>query len=219
MALNKSIGLRKITAYTLILATTIITGISCNDKKDESSTVIRKDSAARVNPERSVNPYAVVDVSPMDMAYFPSDYPIKKMSKIAAATPLARVVYSRPHLQGRILFENLLKYGEPWRLGANESTELELYRDATISGQSVKAGRYIMYCIPQPQEWTIVFNSNINSWGLQQDSTMDVARFTIPAKKTDRRIEYYTMIFEKTNSGAELIMAWDRWEARLPIVF
>lgn len=165
------------------------------------------------------NPYVLVDVSPMDMTYFPVDYPKLKMAKLAKTPPLARVIYSRPHLQGRHIFHEVLKYGQPWRLGANESTELDLYSDAIIQDKKVKAGRYILYCIPQPDQWTIVLNRSIDSWGLQQDTTQDVVRFPIPVTTVPASLEYYTMLFQKTDAGADLLMAWDNLEARLPFRF
>ena len=65
----------------------------------------------------------------------------------------------------------------------------------------------------------IIINSNIDSWGLHPDSTKDIARFIIPVKQTANHLEYFTMIFEKTSTGAELLMAWDNLEARLPFRF
>lgn len=196
--------------------------LACGNKEEKpvvKTTVSPEDSAVFIKKELSVNPYAPVDVSLMDMSYYPVDYPKLKMAHTITTPPLARVVYSRPHLQGRRLFHEVLKYGEYWRLGANESTELQLYKDANIQDKKVKAGRYVLYCIPQKDSWTIVFNSNIDSWGLHPDSTKDIMRFTVPASETGLRLEYFTMVFQKTDTGAELVMAWDNAEARLPISF
>lgn len=194
----------------------------CNNKQKvpvERIETVAPDSSHPALIEKNNNPYAAVDISPMDMSYYPADYPILKMKKAINNSPLARVIYSRPHLQGRTLFRDVLKYGEPWRLGANESTELDLYPDAIIGDKKIKAGRYVLYCIPESDKWTIIINSNIDSWGLQPDSAKDIARFIIPVKQTSNRLEYYTMIFEKNNNGADLVMAWDNLEARLPISF
>ncbi|NOT52530.1 MAG: DUF2911 domain-containing protein [Chitinophagaceae bacterium] len=196
--------------------------IGCNSKKKkpEEGSATSSPDTTRINiPVKKPNPYVIVDVSPMDISYFPVEYPILKMEKTSSTPPLARIVYSRPHLQGRRLFQNLLKYDEPWRLGANESTELELYADAEIQGKKIKAGRYVLYCIPQKDNWTIVLNTNIDSWGLHPDPSKDLARFIIPVKQTADRLEYYTMLFQKTESGADIIMAWDDLEARLPVRF
>jgi hypothetical protein len=117
------------------------------------------------------------------------------------------------------LFHDILKYSEHWRLGANESTELDLYADAVIQDKKIKAGRYILYCIPETDKWNIILNTNIDSWGLHQDTLKDIARFVISVKQTAHHLEYYTMMFEKTGNGAELLMAWDNLEARLPFRF
>ena len=196
--------------------------IACGNKEEKSvskNKPVSPDSSNTIAAPKTVNPYAAIDISPMDMSYYPSEYSKLKMTKVISTPPLARVIYSRPHLQGRHLFHEVLKYEEPWRLGANESTELQLYRDAAIQERKIKAGRYILYSIPHPGNWTIVLNSNIDSWGLIPDSTKDIARFTIPAIQTNQRLEYFTLVFEKTDSGAELVIAWDNMEARLPFTF
>ena len=204
---------------SLISVLVFITGCSNKEKKPVETNIVSKDSSRIKAPGKNENPYVIVDVSPMDISYYPADYPILKMTKAINTEPLARIIYSRPHLQGRQLFHDLLKYGEPWRLGANESTELDLYQDAYIQGKKIKAGRYVLYCIPQPDNWTIIINSNIDSWGLHPDSTKDINRFVIPVKQTNNHLEYYTMIYEKTDTGYDLLMAWDNFEARLPFRF
>lgn len=214
--------MKRFASYLLLLLTTaVFAGCSNKEKKQEEKPVSTSPDTSRVViTDNKVNPYAIVDISPMDISYFPVDYPKLKMNDSAPVSPpLARVIYSRPHLQGRHLFTDLLNYGEPWRLGANESTELDLYTEATIQNKKVKAGRYVLYCIPQADSWTIVLNSNIDSWGLHPDATKDIARFSIPVKQTANRLEYFTIIFEKTDSGADMIMAWDNLEAKLPIAF
>jgi hypothetical protein len=189
------------------------------EPKENKKETPKPDTGIIKKADNRVNPYVQADVSPMDMAYYPADYPKLKMAGQIAGAPLARVIYSRPHLQGRHIFREVLKYGEPWRLGANESTELELYTSATIQGKKIKAGRYILYCIPQETKWTIVLNTNIDTWGLKQDETKDIARFEVPVTKTNNSLEFYTMLFEKTGAGTNLLMAWDDAEIRLPIVF
>lgn len=197
---------------------------ACNNKKENNTArsikIASTDSSAPGRAERpTINPYAGIDVSPMDMSYYPVDYPKLKMAKSVNTPPLARVIYSRPHLQGRHIFHEVLKYDEPWRLGANEATELDLYKDATIQDKKIKAGRYIIYCVPHTDNWTIAINTNIDSWGLEPDTTKDVARFTVPVIKTNNSLEYFTIVFEDNNGTANLLMAWDDAEVRLPFKF
>jgi hypothetical protein len=179
-------------------------------------TVIKRDTVTR---PPSTNGLAPVDVSPLDISYFPADYPVAKMSGKTTAGPLARVIYSRPHRQGRKIFGNLLKYGEPWRLGANEATEIEFFTNANIMGKRINKGRYILYCIPEEKQWTIKLNSNIYSWGLKLDQQKDIAEFRVGTEQAPQPLEYFTIIFEKTDKGANLVMGWDEVVARLPISF
>jgi len=155
----------------------------------------------------------------MDMSYYPVDYPKLKMTNSINIPPVMRIIYSRPHLQGRQLFHNLLKYGEPWRLGANEATEIQFYQDVTIQKKKIKAGRYILYCIPHENTWRIVLNNNVDTWGLKIDSTKDLEHFDIPITHSDPSLEYLTIVFEKADHGAKLLMAWGDIKAELPIEF
>jgi len=141
------------------------------------------------------------------------------MANPAIGAPVARVIYSRPHLGGRTLFGGVLKYGETWRLGANEATEIQFYKDVKIQNRRIPAGRYTLYCVLAEDKWTIAINSAIDTWGLKQDSTRDVARFEIPVTTGNIKLEYFTIVFEKSDKGAELVFGWDDVIARLPIEF
>jgi hypothetical protein len=204
-----------------ILLVPIVFLLSCkdnSDKKNTSAEPTKKTDTTIINTS-SPNPYAIVDISPMDMNYFPVDYPKRKMAHDINTPPVMRVIYSRPHKQGRVIFGSLQKYGEPWRLGANEATEIEFFQNVTIQDKKINAGRYIIYCIPYENKWTIVLNNDIYTWGLKIDSSKDLMRFDIPIKKTSVNFEYFTMVFQPIANGAELVMAWDDIEARLPINF
>ncbi len=191
--------------------------IACRDETKTNHSIPPKETTVADKP--SLNPYAGVDISPMDMSYYPVDYPKLKMAKKITAPPVARVIYSRPHLQGRHIFHEVLKYDEAWRLGANEATELDLYADVIIQEKKIKAGRYTLYCIPHKENWTIVINSNIDTWGLEPDPTKDIARFIVPAVKTSSILEYFTVVFEKKETLVDMIIAWDDTEVRLPMKF
>src|SRR6202012_1966682 len=75
---------------------------------------------------------STLDNSPLDMTYYPADYPVLKIQDKVTEPLIARVVYSRPQKRGRKLFGDLIQYGEIWRLGANEATEIEFFQDVKI---------------------------------------------------------------------------------------
>lgn len=196
--------------------------LSCNehDGKPVTSDTPTKIDSPRVKVLPQVNHYTVPDRSPMDMVYFPNDYPLLKMSNKTSSPPLMRIIYSRPQKQNRKVFDGLVKYNIPWRLGANESTEIEFFSTATIQGKKIKPGRYVLYCIPQETKWTMVFNSNLYSWGLEQNRQKDLLQFDIPVEKNDALIEYFTIACENVNDRAtNLLFLWDDIKTKMLISF
>ena len=87
-----------------------------------------------------------VDKSPMDMSYYPVNYPVLKIQDKIAEPLAARVVYSRPQKAGRTVFGELVKYGEVWRAGANEATEIEFFKPVRIGGKKIKIGDMALSC-------------------------------------------------------------------------
>jgi hypothetical protein len=136
------------------------------------------------------------------------------------ASPDIRVIYGRPQKDGRDLFGDLIKYKEIWRIGANEATEIEFFRDVKINEKKVQKGRYTLYCIPEENFWTFINNSDKDSWGaFKYDSKKDVVRAKVPVKKRDKVVESLSIYFEKTATGANLKVKWDKADASLPINF
>lgn len=172
-------------------------------------------SSAQLNS----SPLPPLDKSPMDIAYYPVNYPILKIQGKITEPLGARLIYSRPQLNGRRAFGELRELGKLWRLGANEATEIEFFRDAKIDGKKIKKGRYTLYAIPNNSKWTIILNRDIDTWGdFKYDETKDVLRTVAPVTKTDVN-EVLTMVFEKSIPGANLLIYWDDVKVSLPIVF
>ena len=135
-----------------------------------------------------------LDKSPLDVTYFPANFPILKMRGQATADPSARVLYSRPQKKGRNIFGEEIKYNEVWRLGANEATEIEFFKNATFGGKKVSKGRYTLYCIPTETKWTLVLNKDNFNWGsFTYKSDRDIARVDVPVQKNTEtyRSTYY----------------------------
>lgn len=161
-----------------------------------------------------------VDKSPMDMSYYPNGYPVLKIQDKAAEFPLARVIYSRPQKNGRTIFGDLLEYGKVWRMGANEATEIEFFETVRIGGVRVRKGRYTLYCIPFAEKWTIILNSATDTWGaFKYDEAKDVTRLDVPVLVQPDVQEYLAMVFDKTATGVNLVIAWDNVKVNLPISF
>ena len=160
-----------------------------------------------------------LDKSPMDMSYYPVNYPILKIQDKATEPLIMRLIYSRPQLNGRKVFGELQEYGNVWRLGANEATEIEFFKDVKINGKKIKKGRYTLYAIPYPDKWTLIVNKETDIWGsFRYDQLKDVVRMNLPVMKNETT-EALTIVFDKTPSGADMNMYWEDVKVSLPIVF
>ena len=160
-----------------------------------------------------------LDKSPMDMSYFPTDYPVLKTQNKTTTPPIARVIYSRPQKDNRVIFGQLVEYDKVWRLGANEATEIEFFKDVTIGGKKVLKGRYTLYAIPTETKWTIILNKDMDTWGaFVYDEKKDVLRTDVPVQTLDTPVDAFSMNFNKTYKGMDLFSAWDKASVALPIL-
>lgn len=147
--------------------------------------------------------FSKLDVSPMDVVLFRNEN----------KEPVARVLYSRPQKRDREVFGTLVPYGEVWRTGANEATELTLYTDMKVGDKTVKAGTYTLYTIPEENEWTVILNNSTNIWGAYDYHVEeDLVRIKVPVKRAKTSIEALSMVFAPTENGANLQIGWaDRY--------
>jgi hypothetical protein len=142
--------------------------------------------------------FKTLDKSPMDMASFPSSYKV--------SNKIAKVIYSRPQLKGRDLFD-LAPPNKVWRTGANEAAEITFYKDIVFGDKPLKAGTYSLFTIPSKDgDWTIIINSAINIWGsYYYKKDQDVIRVPGKVSKSVENIEAFSMIFDKDMT---LKMGW-----------
>lgn len=163
------------------------------------------------------------DKSHMDMSYFPSNYALEK----ALGKPVQlsiRAIYSRPHKGARTtIFGDsavLVPYGKLWRLGANETTEIEFLRPVMFGNKKVNPGRYTLYAIPYKDKWTVILNKELYTFGdFNYNELSDIVRATAVVNKAKFKVETFFIYFQKTNNGCNLTMCWDDVVATLPIGF
>ena len=157
-----------------------------------------------------------LDASPVDIAYFPNK--ALKFKKTDTPAPSIKVIYSRPSVKGRVIFGDLIKYGEVWRVGANENTEIKFYKPATINGVAVPAGTYSLFAIPEKDKWTIIINKELDLWGgYAYDESKDLVKITVPVKPVSEVIEALSIAFTSQGNVANLVIGWDKTTAELPI--
>ena len=149
-----------------------------------------------------------LDKSPMDIAAFPSSY--------KEANKQMKVIYSRPQLKGREL-SKLAPNGEVWRTGANEAPELVLYKDFNLNGTKIKAGSYSLLTIPGEKEWTIILNSDLNTWGsYYYNNKNDVARITVPTTYVSDSLEAFSIVLDSEDGNIIMHIGWDTLRVSVP---
>jgi len=158
------------------------------------------------------------DKSPLDMAYFPDNFAHDRKEGEKA---VIRVTYSRPMKKDRKIFGGLEKYGEVWRTGANEATEIKLYQDIKFAGKKLKAGSYALFSIPGETEWIIIFNSDLDYWGAYSyNEENDVLRISAKPMESQKVIESFTIQFEeKMDNEGVMYLAWDDIIVTIPFEY
>jgi len=157
-----------------------------------------------------------LDSSPADIAYYPLN--AVKVKKGEDSAPLIKVLYSRPSAKGRTVFGTLAAFGEVWRVGANESTEIKFFKPVVIGGKNIAAGTYSLFAIPNQDKWVIIINKQTDRWGAYTyDEKKDVVRIEVPVKPLATALESLSITFTPMASGANLIIGWDKTSVEVPV--
>ncbi len=121
------------------------------------------------------------------------------------------IEYSRPGVKGRTVFGGLEQWGKMWRTGANGSTDVEFSKDVKFNGETLKAGKYALYTVPNPDKWDIIFHANPDYWGTggdQYDAEGEALRFSVPSKKGEFTETFTIDINNIRNNSADLVLKW-----------
>lgn len=132
-----------------------------------------------------------------------------------------KVTYGRPHKKGREIFGALVPYGQVWRTGANEATEITLTADMMIGKDKLEAGTYTIFTIPGKERWTVIFNKDLGQWGAYNyNEKADAVRIEVLSQQDDKNLwEPFTIEFDQSNSQANMLMMWERTKISVPINF
>lgn len=153
-------------------------------------------------------------LSPMYMAT------IKYEDSVKNKSTYVKVTYCRPHLRDRELFTELAPYGEVWRTGANEATEITFTKDVRVAGNKLKAGTYTIFTIPEKDKWTVIFNSELGQWGAYSyDPEKNVLEIEAEVGKLEETYEPFTIEFQLNDNVADMVFMWGNTKASFPIEF
>jgi hypothetical protein len=157
------------------------------------------------------------------------------MSRIMLGDTFVFVVYGQPYKRGRTnIFGTkesgaVVPYGERWRTGANEASQITVTRDVMVAGQKLAAGTYSLSTTPAAGTWKVHFNSKLglDGLGIFANNTFtpvdlaptDVLSVSAPATElpADKEVDQFTIDFVTTAAGADMVLRWIRTEVRIPI--
>ncbi len=122
--------------------------------------------------------------------------------------------YNAPSKRGRKIWGDLVPYGQVWRTGANSATKITIDHDLKVKDQSLPAGTYSIFSIPDEQVWTIIFNNVADQWGhFKYDKSKDALRVeVIPVLTDDPEEQMVIAIVEN-----QLKISWDKLSVSLPL--
>lgn len=130
----------------------------------------------------------------------------------------ATVAYSRPAVNGRVIWGGLVPYGRVWRAGANEPTTIAFDRDVTINGKPLVAGTYALFVLPEQKAWTFIFSRNTKGWGaFGYNDKDDALRVTVKPEKAPHRERMEFAFRDIRDSGAALVLHWEQLAGTLAV--
>ena len=157
------------------------------------------------------------------------------IARISVGDAYLRVVYSRPYQRDRDnIFgteesEALVPFGKIWRTGANEATEISVTKDVEIGGQKLPAGTYSVFSTPGAEQWQVHVNSALGLSGayapnpetgeyeMAYKAENNLVDVTATTETLEESVEQFTISFEKTDEGCDLLLDWITTRVRVPI--
>ena len=132
-----------------------------------------------------------------------------------------KVVYGQPYRRGRTIFGDWEPWGEVWRTGANEATEITFTEPVLIGDQAIRQGTYALFTIPEPDSFTVILNHELGQWGaFEYKPERDYKRMKFPVQDLETPVEAFTIEFsEPEYSMSTMTMKWDLIRVDIPIRF
>jgi len=159
------------------------------------------------------------------------------IAKTHLGSTYVKVTYGRPYIRGRKVFGDpsdgetyLVPFGQVWRTGANEATEITVTGPVAVAGERLDAGTYAIFTVPGASSWTIRFSPQLGLDGTGMldaatgaftadvyDPAMDVLSVEVPSGATEEVVDNLTIAFEPAGAGADMVLRWERTEVRVPL--
>lgn len=167
-------------------------------------------------------------------------HPSRRLSPVGIAKTFlgdtyVKVTYGRPYVRDRAVFGDpadgetyLVPFGQVWRTGANEATEITVTGPVEVAGQPLDAGTYSIFTVPGAERWEIRFHPGLGMDGTGRlgadgtfaetyDPAADVLTVERPTRRLDEPVDQFTISFEENATGADMVLRWETTEVRVPL--
>ena len=121
--------------------------------------------------------------------------------------------YSRPGKRGRVIFGELVPYGQVWRTGANAATQFRTDKNLQFGAVTVPAGFYSLFSIPGASEWTLIVNGETGQPGTAHKPDRDLYRIPLKVSALPQAVERFTIAVLPGEGGGTLALEWDSTRA------
>ena len=110
-----------------------------------------------------------------------------------------------------------MPFGVVWCTGANWATKITSDADLEMGGLKLPKGSYSIWTIPNPNEWTLIINSQTGQFHLDYDSSTDFGRTKMNLKTLPAPVEKFKIDLRSDggNKGT-LALDWETTEASIP---
>lgn len=131
------------------------------------------------SPLRLLPPLLVLFLAACDLPW--QDLPASQPAEVRQTLGRAEVAvfYSRPVARGRELFGGIVPWDSVWNPGADDATYIHFSDDMLVGGHPLPAGNYSLWAIPRPDEWTLIFSRDWNTYHIPYPEGEDALRLRI----------------------------------------
>ena len=140
----------------------------------------------------------------------PQPSPAAKVEQRIGLTDVT-VKYSRPSVKGRKIWGELVAYDAIWRAGANANTLVTFSDDVKIDGKELKKGTYSLFITPSKEDWTVIFNTDVEGWGTgNYDKVNDALTLTVKPTACALKESLSFSIENLAKTKGSFVFSWEK---------
>ena len=126
------------------------------------------------------------------------------------------IEYGRPYLKGRTVGQDIVPYGEVWRVGADEATTLISDKVLVFGGLTLPAGGYTLWVLPAADKWQLIVNNETGQFGTDYNSDFDLGRVDMKIETLNPPAQQHTISIDPVPGGGILRIEFGAAKATIP---